>query len=159
MTSSILFVCTGNICRSPTAHIVMNRFATEANVAVKIDSAGTQGYHIGEAPDPRAQQVALAAGYDLSAHRARIITTQDFYHYDLILAMDKGHLETLANMSPSNASAKIFLYLEYAGLGNHNVPDPYYGTVSWFEDVLSLIEKANQAIAYKHGYQLFTHCG
>jgi len=135
----ILFVCTGNICRSPTAEGVL-RHHTQG-MQIETDSAGIYGYHIGEAPDPRTIAMAKTRGYDLTPLRARKVTDEDFNTYDLILAMDKGHHEALMSMAPPSSIAEIALFLDYAqGCGYDEVPDPYYGEVQEFEKVLDLVE-------------------
>jgi protein-tyrosine phosphatase len=145
MPSSILFVCTGNICRSPTADGIMRHFASNMP-HLNIDSAGTHAYHIGEAPDSRTQQVAIQRGYDLSTLRARKIAQDDFYTFDVILAMDRGHLEALKRLRPDGSNAELALFLEYAGLGSLDVLDPYYGDMEGFEHVLDVIENASKRI-------------
>ena len=137
MAKRILFVCTGNICRSPTADGVLRALA--ANLTV--DSAGTHAYHIGEPPDVRSQAVARARGYDLSSLRARKVTRADFTQFDLILAMDYGHYEHLLRMKPNDSTATLALFLDYAGLGTRDVPDPYYGSMREFESCLDLVEE------------------
>src|SRR5713101_8646772 len=99
----VLFVCTGNICRSPTAEAIFRKLATDAGMAVTADSAGTHGYHVGEPPDPRAQKAAAKRGYDLSGLRARTIEDADFQRFDLILAMDQEHHATLSRIAGSSA--------------------------------------------------------
>jgi protein-tyrosine phosphatase len=142
---SVLFVCTGNICRSPTAEAVFRRMAADAGVAhlITVDSAGTHGYHVGEPPDARTQAAARARGYDLSRLRARKITHGDFSTFDLILAMDRSHHEILARLAPPTVGHKIALMLAYARRAETlEVPDPYYGGPGGFELVLDLIEDA-----------------
>lgn len=139
----LLFVCTGNICRSPTAEGVfralVQRQGLEAQFAA--DSAGTQAYHIGEAPDPRSCQAALKRGYDLTALRARKVTAADFKAFDLILAMDRGHHAELLRLCPKDLHGKLRLFLEFAPqLGARDVPDPYYGGSDGFERVLDMVE-------------------
>ena len=136
MTRSSLFVCTGNICRSPTADGIMRQLAP----ALRIDSAGTHAYHVGEAPDPRTVATAKARGYDLSPLRARTVRTQDFFDFDLILAMDAGHYRTLTQITPKGATALLAKFCTHAGLGDACVPDPYYGSQRGFEECFDLIE-------------------
>lgn len=137
----VLFVCTGNICRSPTAEGVVKRLARETGVSLHVDSAGTHDYHVGEPPDERAQRHALRRGYDLSALRARQIAKRDFEEFDLILAMDRGHLRNLLRMCPSEHRGKLRLFME-----GQDVPDPYYGGPDEFEQVLDMIEAAGRGL-------------
>jgi len=134
---SILFVCTGNICRSPTAEGVLKRLASEASLDLRVASAGTHDYHAGEAPDERAQHHAGRRGYDLSAQRARKVKKSDFREFDLILAMDRGHLDILRRMCPVEHRGKLRLLLP-----GRDLPDPYYGGPEGFEQVLDLVEDA-----------------
>jgi len=141
----VLFVCTGNICRSPTAEAIFRKLAADAGMAdaVTADSAGTHAYHVGEPPDPRAQAAAAKRGYDLSALRARRIEGADFQRFDLILAMDQDHYAILARMAGSSAGLKLKLMMSYAQrFKERDVPDPYYGGPQEFERVLDLLEDA-----------------
>jgi protein-tyrosine phosphatase len=145
----VLFVCTGNICRSPTAEGVFRELAARAGLGdrVQADSAGTHGYHIGDAPDARSCQVAAARGFDLSALRARRVTLKDFETFDLILAMDREHLERLEAMRPNTARAAVKLFLEFHPTHKGgDVPDPYYGGVEGFTRVLEMIEQTSAAL-------------
>ena len=134
---NVLFVCTGNICRSPTAEAVLRRRAKEHGIDLHIESAGIGRWHVGCAPDERAQHHAKGRGYDLSALRARQVEPFDFERFDLILAMDRGHLQALERMAPPKRRAKIRLFLP-----DRDVPDPYYGGPQGFEEVLDLVEAA-----------------
>ena len=134
---SILFVCTGNICRSPTAEGVLRGMAAQKGMALRVESAGTHGYHVGEPPDARAQEHARRRGYDLSAQRARRVAARDFEEFDLILAMDRGHLAILGHACPPAHRHKLRLLL-----AEGDVPDPYYGGPEGFERVLDLVEAA-----------------
>ena len=143
----ILFVCTGNICRSPTAEGVFSTMVAKAGLADRIscESAGTHGYHIGEPPDLRAQQTALKRGYDLGALRARKVVAADFNDFDLMLAMDGENLAALAALRPQGARIEPELLLEHTGLATRqqtDVADPYYGSEQGFETMLDVIEAA-----------------
>jgi protein-tyrosine phosphatase len=131
----VLFVCTGNICRSPTAEGVMKKMVSDMGLEVLVESAGTHDYHVGNAPDTRAQKHARARGYDLSAQRARQVRLEDFDRFDMILAMDRGHLRALQKLAPARHHAKIRLFVE-----GRDVPDPYDGGPDGFEQVLDLVE-------------------
>ncbi|HLO95814.1 MAG TPA: low molecular weight protein-tyrosine-phosphatase [Burkholderiaceae bacterium] len=142
---SVLMVCTGNICRSPTAEGVLRHRlrALGLDGQVQVESAGIQGWHAGEAPDPRSQEHASRRGYDLSTQRARAVRALDFEQADLILAMDRGHLQALSQRCPPSLRHKLGLLLDHApdGLGP-DVPDPYYGGAQGFEAVQDLVEAA-----------------
>jgi protein-tyrosine phosphatase len=146
---SVLLVCTGNICRSPTADGVLRRLVREAGLEglVRVDSAATHDYHVGEAPDPRAQEHARRRGYDLSALRARQVAREDFEDFELILAMDRGHLEILRRIAPPEHRHKLRLFMEFAGERQaEEVPDPYYGGPGGFERVLDMVEAAARGL-------------
>lgn len=132
---SVLFVCTGNICRSPTAEAVFRKLCEEAGIALRVESAGTGDWHVGQPPDERAQRHAGRRGYDLSAQRARQVEARDFEDFDMILAMDRGHLRVLQRMAGPGHHAKIRLFAV-----DCDVPDPYYGGPEGFETVLDLVE-------------------
>jgi protein-tyrosine phosphatase len=145
----ILFVCLGNICRSPTAEVVFRAVAAREapELVLEIDSAGTAGYHVGELPDRRTRQAAARRGYDLSGLRARVVEPRDFEHFDLILAMDRENLRALERRAPVHARERLRLFLEFApDAGIAEVPDPYYGGPNGFEDVLDLIEAASRGL-------------
>lgn len=144
-TFKVLFVCTGNICRSPTAEGVFRQRVHAAGLARRIiaDSAGTLDYHAGEPPDPRAQAAARKRKYDLSRLRARQVRPEDFSEFHHVLAMDTGHLADLRRLSPVEHRHKVRLFLDFAPhLEHREVPDPYYGTAEGFELVLDLVEEA-----------------
>ena len=146
---SILFVCMGNICRSPTAEGVFRQQAETAGLArlLHIDSAGTHGYHAGEAPDRRSQAAAARRGYDLSAIRARGLVDVDFERFDLILAMDEQNRSSLQARCPTEHAHKLQLLLDYsARFPRQQVPDPYYGGNSAFERVLDMVEDASAGL-------------
>ncbi len=142
---SVLFVCMGNICRSPTAEGVFRRLLAEAGLEgrVRVDSAGTHGYHIGAPPDRRAAAAAKARGFDLSGLRARRVVTEDFDEFDLIVAMDSDNLDDLRAMAPDAGRAESRRLMDFSD-GSHgpDVPDPYYGGLNGFELVLDLVERA-----------------
>jgi len=145
----ILFVCMGNICRSPTAEGVFKRHVERAGLAdiVQSDSAGTHDYHIGEAPDPRAQSAALTRGYDLSPLCARQVSRADFAEFDYVLAMDEVNLRSLRRLCPPEHASKVRLFLEFASETRvREVPDPYYGGARGFEHVLDLVEDASRGL-------------
>ncbi|MFQ5488358.1 MAG: low molecular weight protein-tyrosine-phosphatase [Gammaproteobacteria bacterium] len=145
----VLFVCMGNICRSPTAEGVFRQLVQQQALheLILIDSAGTHAYHVGNPPDPRAQRTALGRGIDLSLLRARQVRHEDFVHYDYILAMDRDNLTDLLEICPAEHQAKLSLLLQYAPhLELQEVPDPYYGGPAGFERVLDMIEAASQGL-------------
>lgn len=152
----ILMVCMGNICRSPTAEVVLRHKLTQHNLAAahQVDSAGTHAYHIGAPADGRSQQHAKRRGYDLSALRGRQVTRQDFADFDLLLAMDEHniqHLQRIAPQSDPSSTGKIRLLMDYA-VPPHpfpkHVPDPYYDTERGFETVLDCIEAACEGLVH-----------
>jgi len=141
-----LFVCMGNICRSPTAEGAFKHVLAERapDLSIRADSAGTHAYHVGEPPDPRAQRAAERRGIDLSEQKARRVREEDFASFDLVIAMDELNLELLVELSPPEYHDRIKLFLDYAPqLGRRDVPDPYYGGSNGFELVLDLIEDAS----------------
>ncbi len=145
----ILFVCLGNICRSPTAEAVFRAVAAREapELTIEVDSAGTAGYHIGEPPDARTRQAASRRGYDMSPLRARIVEPHDFDVFDLILAMDRENLNVLHHRAPAHARDRVRLFLEFAPEATvTEVPDPYYGGPNGFEEVLDLVEAATQGL-------------
>lgn len=151
VSMKILFVCTGNICRSPSAEGVLRaRLAARGLNHITVDSAGTHGYHIGEAPDRRSIAAARKRGIDISGLRARKVLGQDFSDFDLILALDEGHFADLTLIKPKNSACEVDLFLKYAGITHKtSVPDPYYGNLEGFEQVLDLIEEACDAMVEK----------
>ncbi|WP_248919249.1 low molecular weight protein-tyrosine-phosphatase [Pseudomonas entomophila] len=140
----VLFVCLGNICRSPTAEGVLRHQLDAAGLAnvVQVASAGTGDWHVGKAPDSRTCMAALARGYDLSRQRAQQVKAEHFGEYDLVLAMDKSNLRNLQALRPHNAKGELDLFLRRYGAALDEVPDPYYGGAEGFEQVLDLIEAA-----------------
>ena len=142
---NVLFVCMGNICRSPTAQGVFERLVVENELAtvIQIDSAGTHAYHIGEQPDQRASAAALKRGVDLSKQKARRVSPGDFQLFDYVVAMDSSNFEDLASICPAEHESKLRLLMDYAAdIEVTEVPDPYYGGATGFERVLDLIELA-----------------
>lgn len=145
----VLFVCMGNICRSPTAHGVFLKMIEDQSLAhlIEVDSAGTHAYHIGKAPDPRAQAAAARRGIDLTGLRARKVRAEDFEWYDYILAMDHDNYACLELICPTGHEKKLRLFLDFAtDQPEREVPDPYYGGESGFEKVLDLIETASAGL-------------
>jgi protein-tyrosine phosphatase len=145
MKIKVLFVCMGNICRSPTAQGVFEQLveAHALSDVIVVDSAGTHAYHIGERPDKRASQAASRRGIDMSRQRARRVSEVDFEEFDLVLAMDRANYEDLGAVCPPGHETKLRLFLDYASdIADREVPDPYYGGASGFERVLDLIEMA-----------------
>ena len=154
---NVLFVCTGNICRSPTAEGVFRRMVEEAGLIGRIgaDSAGTEGFHIGEAPDPRSALAARARGYPIDDLRARQVRPRDFESFDLVLAMDRGHLNHLKRLCPPELAVRVRLFLDFAPwAGSRDVPDPYYGGPEGFSRVLDLIEAGCRGVLESLGSQL-----
>lgn len=140
----VLFVCLGNICRSPTAEGVLRHQLEAAGLGevVHVASAGTGDWHVGSAPDSRTCQAALARGYDLSHQRAQQVKAAHFAEYDLVLAMDNSNLGNLKALRPHGSRAELDLFLRRYGAALDEVPDPYYGGAEGFEQVLDLIESA-----------------
>jgi len=147
---SLLFVCMGNICRSPSAEAIFRHKAKEAGLSVNIDSAGTIGSHAREKPDHRAQKAGIAKGYSFDKIKARKVLEKDFDAFDLVLAMDNNNVEALKKVAPEHLHYKIQLFLDYAH--NHEeteVPDPYYGGAKGFQFVVELIEDASNGLLAK----------
>ncbi|MCY1403654.1 Low molecular weight protein-tyrosine-phosphatase YfkJ [compost metagenome] len=144
----VLFVCLGNICRSPTAEAVFRHKVRQAGLEelIEIDSAGTGDWHVGKAPDPRTRVAAMRRGYDLSSLRARQVDVLDFSRFDLVLAMDHANLADLRRLRGSAGKAELDLFLRRYGAAVDEVPDPYYGGEAGFEQVLDLIEQASDAL-------------
>ncbi len=146
MKAKVLMVCLGNICRSPLAEGILKSKVDPTSV--KVDSAGTGGYHIGERPDPRSIAIARKHGLDISNQRCRKFTRGDFENFDIIYAMDQSNYENIVALADSDEAVnKVKLLLEEAQIGIREVPDPYYGGESGFETIFRMIEKACNAIA------------
>jgi protein-tyrosine phosphatase len=149
---SILFVCTGNICRSPTAEGVMRRRLKQAGLAerVSIESAGTGGWHVGSPPSAFAVECARRRGYDLSPLRARQISRDDFARFDLLIAMDRSHHTEMLRQCPEGAADRLRLFLEFAPqFRTLDVPDPYYGDASEYERALDMIEAGTEGLLHE----------
>ena len=145
----VLFVCLGNICRSPTAEGVFRRYVEQAGLSdkISIDSAGTSDWHIDKTPDPRTQAAAAKRGYDLSTLRGRQASVEDFTEFDLILAMDKSNLDNLQRMASPEQRQKLKLFMEYSkNYDDDEVPDPYYGLGHGFDLVLDMVEDASKGL-------------
>lgn len=160
---AVLFVCSGNICRSPTAQGVFRDLVARAGLddVIRVESCGTHGLHAGEAPDPRAQDAARRRGYRIDDLRARELRRGDFQRFDYMVAMDRGHLQELKRRKPAGAAApELALLLDYAPrdsvpAGVRDIPDPYYGGRRGFEDVMTLIDAGARgvmtALCRRHG--------
>lgn len=146
----ILMVCTGNICRSPTMEEVFRQRAFREGWQVMVDSAGIQGWHAGEPPDPRTLAAAASRGYEMGSLRARQVKMDDFTDFDLVLAADAGHLKELRSLCPISMSRKVRLFL-----GKEDLADPYYGEAAGFEEVLDAVE--GRARAWDGSLGFFRH--
>lgn len=145
----VLFVCMGNICRSPTAQGVFAKLVMEEGLGhlIEIDSAGTHAYHTGEPPDPRARQTAQRRGIDLSTQRARRAIAEDFEAFDYVLAMDEDNHRALSELCPPGYETKLRLFMDYAPhLEYREVPDPYYGGANGFEAVFDMVDEAARGL-------------
>ena len=145
---AVLFVCTGNICRSPTAHAVFETLVKAMHLEdkIKVDSAGIIDYHVGEAPDKRARLAAKKKGYDMGQLRARQIQLNDYEAFAYLLAMDQHHLSEMQRQSPARFRNKIHLFLAFANTLNKEVKDPYYGDSKGFEPILAQIEDGSKEL-------------
>ncbi|WP_055734938.1 low molecular weight protein-tyrosine-phosphatase [Agarivorans gilvus] len=143
---SILVVCMGNICRSTTAEAVLRTKLKQRGFNIKVDSAGTTDYHKGDKPDPRAISIGEKKGYSFKGIRSRKVSEKDFAKFDLILASDQKNLAYLSKRCPEQYLAKLDLYLPAGGLAEQEIPDPYYGSVQGFKQVLEMIEQASDGI-------------
>ena len=145
----VLFVCMGNICRSPTAQGVFRKLLQQEGLEeiIETDSAGTHAYHAGEPPDRRAQETALRRGIDLSDLRARRVESEDFSDFEYVLAMDQDNYHSLSQICPRGAERKLMLLMDFAPhLRTREVPDPYYGGASGFERVFDMVEAASEGL-------------
>lgn len=145
MKVKVLFVCMGNICRSPTAEAVFRHYVEQAGLLehIQIDSAGTHDYHIGDAPDARTQRAAKQRGYDMGNLRGRQVEAGDFARFDYVLAMDEANLDILKRLRPRDSQNHLGLFLQFAEHhAEREVPDPYFGGADGFERVLDMVEDA-----------------
>lgn len=144
----VLFVCMGNICRSPTAEGVFRHKVEQKNLQeqISIDSAGTHAYHVGNPPDQRAQDAALKRDINLSQQRARRVSADDFSEFDYVIAMDESNLDDLLSICPAGYEDRLHLFLAFSDSENKEVPDPYYGQGRGFEIVLNLVEDASEGL-------------
>ncbi len=138
----ILFVCTGNICRSPLAHAVFEKTAREQNMNCEVESAGTHGYHVGENADPRMRRTAAHHGFSFS-HAARHFRASDMEYYDYVFVMDRGHYREIQRLAGENTSARLRMFREFdpEGSSSDDVPDPYYGGAEGFENVFIIVKR------------------
>lgn len=146
---NVLFVCMGNICRSPTAHGVFEQLVESKGLSQQIftDSAGTHAYHVGESPDPRSQAKAREYSVDISHQRAQKVKIEDFEHFDYIIAMDGSNYYDLEQLAPSHLQQKIYRFMQFApAWDNEDVPDPYYGRGDGFENVFKMVEAASEGL-------------
>ena len=142
-------VCLGNICRSPLAEGIIKTKFEHIKGEFEVDSAGTGGWHSGEQPDSRSIKVARMNGIDISGQRARQVVSDDLKRFDLIFAMDLSNYNHLLNMAAEEEKQKIHLFLEFAGMGNQDVPDPWYGELSDFESVYKLLDKSGDKVVQR----------
>ena len=152
----VLFICLGNICRSPTAHGIFRHLVDERGLGdrIYVDSAGTGAWHIGNPPDSRSQAAALRRSYDLSSLRARKVEFKDFDEFDYVLAMDDQNLIDLKRICPNQYAGHLGLFLDFSDMPESEVPDPYYGGDSGFEHVLDLVESASRGLLAKIEHRL-----
>ena len=143
----IVFVCTGNICRSPLAHALFAKKAVDDGFICEVESAGTHAYHLGEDADPRMRRYALACGYPFS-HPVRHFTAPDIAYYDYIFAMDRGHYEAIQRLAGDSLNGKLYMFREFDSQGStaDDVPDPYYGGDEGFETVFTIVDRTTTAI-------------
>lgn len=145
--NSILFVCLGNICRSPLAEGVLRTVLAERGLDVLLDSAATSGWEVGSAPDPRSIAIAARHGIDISGQTARKVTVEDFHRFDLILGMDRSNVRDLRALAPAAMRDQVHLFLEFADGKARDVPDPYYEGQEAFVSVYRMIREASETLA------------
>ena len=144
--SSVLFVCLGNICRSPSAEAVFRQKAQQANLSLLIDSAGTQGFHTGSLPDDRSREAGESRGYNFDGIKCRKVDISDYDKFDIIIAMDEVNLRNLQSECPQDMYHKLHMFMSFSDIDEDIVPDPYYGGKKGFEYVLDLIESASDGL-------------
>lgn len=147
--TKVVFICMGNICRSPTAEGVFRHVVKQRKLAdkIEIDSAGTHAYHIGESPDSRSQSTALIRGVNLSAQRARKAIAEDFERFDYVIAMDRSNYENLKQIGQASELSKLHLFMDFTqDWDNEEVPDPYYGGANGFEEVFDMVQSASEGL-------------
>ena len=148
--NSVLFICMGNLCRSPSAEAVFRHKVAEKGIDIVIDSAGTSGSHVRDKPDHRAVKAGEARGYSFDKLRARKVTAQDFSKFDIVIAMDNDNIRELKKVAPEELQDKIVLFLDFAkGFDDKEVPDPYYGGARGFQLVLDMVEDASNGLIEK----------
>ncbi|WP_440225687.1 low molecular weight protein-tyrosine-phosphatase [Dokdonella sp. MW10] len=147
----LLFVCMGNICRSPTVEAVARVEFAKAGLAIDVASAGTEAYHVGDGADPRSIALAEAHGYPMAAHRARQVADADFEAFDHLLVMDEVNLSALLRRTPAAARGRVALFLPFAGRAERELPDPYYGGPAEFRRALDLARDGVSALARRFG--------
>ena len=146
-SQSVLFVCLGNICRSPLAEAAFRRAAENAGLDVKVDSAGTAGYHVGEPPDPRSIDQARSEGIDITGYRGRQLSNEDFHEFDFIIGMDRSNMQDIARRDPGNGKAKTAMLLDIVpGQEGREVGDPYYGGADGFAVTWSEVDAGAEAL-------------
>lgn len=144
----VLFVCMGNICRSPSAHGIFRQLVADAGLEgeIDVDSAGTHGYHTDLAPDKRAQAAISLRGIDISDLRARLVSLADFESFDYVLAMDESNYEHLKALTPKPYADRVYRFMDFAHRPEREIPDPYYGGRDGFDYVLTLIDDAGRGL-------------